>query len=333
MDNNQWNVVEIPVQAIVPDPNQPRKTFEDAYIAQLAESIENEGLNNPVTVRVNGSEESFILVNGECRYKAHLLLDMETIPAFIKDFDGDGNELARRIFVNQVVDNSVRKDPPPSEEIRSFYDAIEMGEPIKDLSGKVGISVATIEADLPLVQLPPNILKALDDKTLPKVIARKLADLVGKSGVNINKAFDRAMTGRKVDEMESALEQYLKDIGATEDKFAKIRETEKKAKETQPKGKETPLQEARRKFKTFKKQVTAFDKYALNQTHLIVEAKKNQPSEIKDLLTMLTRIAEAIKKDHTELQAQLATASKPETPATEENDTSDSENVTEAVAA
>ena len=80
-------VQELPIGRIIPDPMQPRKTFNEEAMKQLAESIEEHGVLQPITVRKSGKD--YIIVMGERRYRASKLARKKTIPSIVREYDNN----------------------------------------------------------------------------------------------------------------------------------------------------------------------------------------------------------------------------------------------------
>ncbi len=82
-------VKNIKLSEIAPSPLNPRKTFDDEAIKELAQSIDQNGLIQEITIRKKAGKngQKYELVCGECRYRAHLLLGVDTIEAIVKDLD------------------------------------------------------------------------------------------------------------------------------------------------------------------------------------------------------------------------------------------------------
>jgi ParB family chromosome partitioning protein len=112
-------IVSVAVDKIDPDPNQPRKTFPPDYIAQLARSIAKRGLIQPITIRPNGKR--WIIVAGECRWRAHVHNKAKTIKAIAEAMDaGEAN-------LRAIVENVQRRDMNPIEEANAFQTLIDRG--------------------------------------------------------------------------------------------------------------------------------------------------------------------------------------------------------------
>jgi ParB/RepB/Spo0J family partition protein len=183
-ENDMFNINDLEVGAqfdcpmvdLSADPNQPRTNKPAEYITELGVSIARHGLSNPIHVRRNPSGEGFVLVNGECRYLAHInnkeLREKGTIRAILKEF---ANE--RDIYLNQVVDNDARLNLAPMEQARSWAKAVnDLGIPIAELASAVGKAENTVKSAIRLVGLPADIQKAIDTGVCPKEVAFYILD-------------------------------------------------------------------------------------------------------------------------------------------------------------
>ncbi|MFY0713708.1 ParB/RepB/Spo0J family partition protein [Seonamhaeicola sp. NFXS20] len=101
-------VQELSIGRIIPDPMQPRKTFNEEALKQLAESIEEHGVLQPITVRKSGKD--YIIVIGERRYRASKLAKKKTIPSIVRAFDNND------VLEIQIIENLQRQDVEPTEE-------------------------------------------------------------------------------------------------------------------------------------------------------------------------------------------------------------------------
>lgn len=105
-------VENLGMDSVIPDPSQPRKTFDEQSLQQLSESIAEHGVLQPITVRKSGKD--FIIVMGERRYRASKLAGQKTIPAIIREYaDNDVLEV-------QIIENLQRKDVEPTEEAEAM---------------------------------------------------------------------------------------------------------------------------------------------------------------------------------------------------------------------
>ncbi|WP_339841491.1 ParB/RepB/Spo0J family partition protein [uncultured Maribacter sp.] len=96
------------IEKVIPDPMQPRKTFNELLLKELSESIEKHGVLQPITVRK--SEKEYIIVMGERRYRASKLAGKETVPCIVRDYESNA------ILEIQIIENLQRQDVEPTEE-------------------------------------------------------------------------------------------------------------------------------------------------------------------------------------------------------------------------
>jgi ParB family chromosome partitioning protein len=151
------NIVELDLDAIVVNPFQPRSNFNDETLQELASSIKELGVIQPITVRKIDFNK-YQLVSGERRYRASKLIGMETIPAYIRIAnDQESLEMA-------LVENIQRQDLDPIEIALSYQrliDEIELTQ--EKLSERVGKKRSTITNYLRLLRLDPIIQTGIRD--------------------------------------------------------------------------------------------------------------------------------------------------------------------------
>jgi ParB family chromosome partitioning protein len=143
-------IVELKLTQIVPNPDQPRKTFDAEALTELARSIEKHGLIQPITVkRYDGDDDRYLLVAGERRFRAFEQLGRPTIPAIITT--GDAEEIA-------LIENIQREDLNPLEEAEALARMMERHRYTQEQLGQiVGKSQANISQALGVLTLPETI--------------------------------------------------------------------------------------------------------------------------------------------------------------------------------
>ena len=142
-------IVELDVAKINPNPNQPRKFFDETSLRELAESIKSKGLLQPILVKV-GQGDSYEIVAGERRWRAHKLAEIATIPAIITA--GDSDEIA-------IIENIQRENLQPLEEAKALKRLIDTHGYSQEEAGRiVGKARTTINALLSILTLPEDIL-------------------------------------------------------------------------------------------------------------------------------------------------------------------------------
>ncbi|MEP2238728.1 MAG: ParB/RepB/Spo0J family partition protein, partial [Maribacter sp.] len=209
------NIIELDLEHIEVNPFQPRSNFNDENIKELAASIKELGVIQPITVRKLGFNE-YQLVSGERRYRASKLLGLETIPAYIRIAnDQESLEMA-------LVENIQRQDLDPIEIALSYQRLIdEINLTQERLSERVGKKRSTIANYLRLLKLDPIIQTGMRDGFLTMGHGRAL--------VNIDKKQDQISLYEKiifdnlsVRDTESAVKAYHADDVPTDEVVKKV---------------------------------------------------------------------------------------------------------------
>ncbi len=175
-------IVRIAVEQIVRDPGQPRKTFDEAKLRELAESIRTQGVIQPVLVRPEGSE--FRLIAGERRWRAAQLAGLHEVPAVVRDVTpAEAFELA-------LVENLQRTDLNPLEEAEGYRRLVqEFGLTQEQVGERVGRDRASVANALRLLQLPDAVKELLASGALGMGHARALLGMA--SGAELVKTAER----------------------------------------------------------------------------------------------------------------------------------------------
>lgn len=162
-------MTDILLSLIDPDPEQPRKRFDPAELADLAASIQANGLAVPILVRPAG--ERFIIVHGERRWRAVQSLGWTTIPAEIRDLSPDD---ARWLA---LAENVQRADLSPIEEAREYERRLSEGLTQEQLAARIGKGRSYIAQKLRLLTLPAPLVYFIDLKRISEGHARQLLRL------------------------------------------------------------------------------------------------------------------------------------------------------------
>lgn len=147
----------VPLGEIRPDPNQPRKFFDEQAMTELTNSVNQKGVIQPILIRPNG--KGYLLVCGERRYRAakavhELDPSRRVIPAVIRELsDSEALDL-------QIIENLQRKDVHPMEEAVAFLSLSEVGKDIDEIAKRVGKSVYYVRQRIRLNALNENWQKA-----------------------------------------------------------------------------------------------------------------------------------------------------------------------------
>ena len=221
------NYKEIPLEYVSPNPNQPRKIFEEKEMAELVETIQAVGILEPIVVR-KLSENKFQIIAGERRFRAATLAGFKKIPSIIKQAtDTQALELG-------IIENIQREELNPIEEARAYQMWMEVtGQKIEILARKVGKDRSTIKNLTRMLKLPDEVINLIEKKSLSVGQARPLlgigdSQLIKKLALKIA---EESWTSRKVEEeVAKILEAKSPHLSKTKskDKDANITDLEKR---------------------------------------------------------------------------------------------------------
>lgn len=167
-DEDRARLVELSIDALSPNPNQPRVHFDEETLEELAASIREIGVLQPVLARDMGNG-TFQLVAGERRWRAARRAGLATIPAVVRRTDDLSS------VEQALVENLHRQDLTPLEEAAAYQQLIEdFGLTHEQVSSRVGKSRSAVTNTLRLMTLPPSIQHLLADGRLSAGHARAL---------------------------------------------------------------------------------------------------------------------------------------------------------------
>lgn len=171
------DIIEIPIEEIRSNPYQPRKTFNDDSLQELASSIKEYGVVQPIIVKK--SIKGYELIAGERRTKAADLAGLETIPAIIKEFnDQEMMEVA-------LIENIQREDLNPIDEALAYESIIHLSNLTQEeLAKKFGKSRSHVTNMLGLLKLPNATKKLVEEKKISMGHARALSKLNDEELIN-----------------------------------------------------------------------------------------------------------------------------------------------------
>lgn len=210
-------IVELALENVYPNRFQPRVKFDKDSIAELAESIKEHGVIQPIVVRPIG--DKYEIIAGERRYKASVLCGKATIPSIITNLDDrESAEVA-------LIENVQRQDLTPIEEAISYRKIIDMGYLTQEkLADKLGKTQPTVANKLRLLNLDEAVQEALLDEKISERHARSLLKIKNKEAqvAMLRKIINERLTVRKTDEEIDKMENFeIIDIGEYNDITAK----------------------------------------------------------------------------------------------------------------
>ncbi len=145
----QAQIREVPVSKILPNPAQPRLSYEEDSLTELADSIREHGVLQPILVRPVGSQ--YELIAGERRWRASRMAQREAIPAIVVEFD---DETALEV---SIIENLQREDVSPLEEASMFRKMTDLGYSVRQLAQKIGKDKGYVENRMRLADAPQEI--------------------------------------------------------------------------------------------------------------------------------------------------------------------------------
>lgn len=192
----------IKIDSIETNPDQPRTRFDQAALQELAASIKNYGVIQPILVTELG-DGKYELIAGERRMRASMLAGLSTIPCIVKSFtESDRAEIA-------LIENLQREDLNPVEEAKAYRALMDKsGMTQEELANKLGKSRPTIANSLRLLTLSPNVLELVEAGRLSAGHARTLAVIKDQK---VQESYAKAAADKKmsVRQLERMVAHYL----------------------------------------------------------------------------------------------------------------------------
>ena len=192
---------DIPLEQISPNPDQPRSTFDEDALEELAVSIRELGIIQPLSLRKTGND-TYQIIAGERRYRAALMAGLTSVPAYIRTAnDSELTEMA-------LIENIQREDLNAIEIALTFRKLIDQYNLTQErLSERIGKKRATIANFLRLLKLPAEVQLGLRDKRLDMGHARALLSLDNPSlQLKVyNEIIKKGLSVRKVEDMVKSL--------------------------------------------------------------------------------------------------------------------------------
>ena len=199
-------VLHIPLSKIVPNPYQPRKEFESEALSELADSIRQYGVLQPLLV-APGKGDTYILIAGERRLRASTMAGLGTVPVIVSEYT------TQQIAEIALIENLQRKDLHYLEEAEGYEKLVNTFHLTQEsMAIRVGKKQSTIANKLRLLRLPSSVRKKLHDSDLTERHARVLLKLENE---DLQKAvLQKVLKGHlNVRQTEALVEKTLKEAG------------------------------------------------------------------------------------------------------------------------
>ena len=195
-------IMEIPIEDIYPNPNQPRTYFDEKALQELSESIKALGIIQPITLKKEG--DKFLIISGERRYRASKLAGLKSIPAYIRLVNDQG------LLEMALVENIQREDLDAIEVALTYQRLLEeIGLTQEALSGRVGKERSTITNALRLLKLSPDIQQAIRNGVISAGHGRAIISVEGndKQQLLFDKVVKEKLNVRQTEERAKKLKK------------------------------------------------------------------------------------------------------------------------------
>lgn len=213
--NTDVQVLPVPLSKIVPNPYQPRKEFESEALSELADSIRQYGVLQPLLV-APGKDGTYILIAGERRLRASIMAGLSTVPVIVSEYT------TQQIAEIALIENLQRKDLHYLEEAEGYEKLVNTFHLTQEsMAIRVGKKQSTIANKLRLLRLPVSVRNKLHDSKLTERHARVLLKLENEETQKA--VLQKVLKGNlNVRQTEALVEKTLKENGKLDKKKPRI---------------------------------------------------------------------------------------------------------------
>lgn len=189
-------MAEIATEQIIPNPAQPRTQFDDEALEELAASIRQLGVIQPITVK-KSADDKYIIISGERRWRASQMVGLETVPAYIRDVDDEN------LHAMALVENIQRQDLNAIEIALGMQRLIEeCGLTQEAMADKVGKKRSTVSNYMRLLNLPSEVQLALKEGLITMGHAKAIAGMEPEQQLwALKRCLKRALSVRQMEEL------------------------------------------------------------------------------------------------------------------------------------
>ena len=207
------HMAEIAISEIIPNPTQPRTQFDDEALEELASSIRQLGVIQPITVKRDGSR--YIIISGERRWRASQIVGLETLPAYIREADDEN------LHAMALVENIQRQDLNAIEIALGMQRLIEeCGLTQEAMAEKVGKKRSTVSNYMRLLNLPNEVQLALKEGLITMGHAKAIAGIDAEQQLwALKRCLKKAMSVRQMEELARKLSEQSTTEPALEEEY------------------------------------------------------------------------------------------------------------------
>ena len=207
------HMAEIAISEIIPNPTQPRTQFDDEALEELASSIRQLGVIQPITVKRDGSR--YIIISGERRWRASQIVGLETLPAYIREADDEN------LHAMALVENIQRQDLNAIEIALGMQRLIEeCGLTQEAMAEKVGKKRSTVSNYMRLLNLPNEVQLALKEGLITMGHAKAIAGIDAEQQLwALKRCLKKALSVRQAEELARKLSEQSTAEPALEEEY------------------------------------------------------------------------------------------------------------------
>lgn len=189
-------MAEIAIDQIIPNPTQPRTEFDEEALEELADSIRQLGIIQPITLS-KGDDGRYIIISGERRWRAAQRADLKTLPAYIREVDDE------QLHAMALVENIQREDLNAIEIALGMQRLIEECHLTQEaLSERVGKKRSSVANYLRLLKLPAEVQLAIKEGLISMGHAKAIAGAEGENQLKVlKKCLKKALSVRQTEEL------------------------------------------------------------------------------------------------------------------------------------
>ena len=207
------HMAEIAISEITPNPTQPRTQFDEEALQELASSIRELGIIQPITVKRDG--ERYIIISGECRWRASQIAGLESMPAYIREADDEN------LHAMALVENIQRQDLNAIEIALGMQRLIEeCGLTQEAMADKVGKKRSTVSNYMRLLTLPAEVQLALKEGLITMGHAKAIAGIDAERQVwALKRCIKKALSVRQAEELARKLAENKSEEVSSEEEY------------------------------------------------------------------------------------------------------------------
>lgn len=205
---------EIAISQIIPNPTQPRKRFDDEALQELADSIRQLGVIQPVTLR-KAEGDKYIIISGERRWRASQMVGLESLPAYIREAEDEN------LHAMALVENIQRQDLNAIEIALGMQRLIEeCGLTQEAMADKVGKKRSTVSNYMRLLNLPDEVQLALKEGLITMGHAKAIAGIDAENQLwALKRCIKKALSVRQAEDMARKLAENPKQKEQIEEEY------------------------------------------------------------------------------------------------------------------